>query len=103
MVSFLQAFSLVNQRLPSLRVPLRWPAFGDELVGLELCGDSFDPWLASPTYKQWRTPGGRAFAAAYLLPLAERELSLELRRLSDAAAKAAATSQPPSSRAPRAQ
>jgi hypothetical protein len=39
-------------------------AFGDELVGLELFADSFDPWLASSTYEPWRTPGGRAFAAA---------------------------------------
>ena len=39
-------------------------AFGDELLV-----------LPDDQYK-WRTPGGREFAAAYLLPLAEAELRL---------------------------
>ncbi len=33
-------------------------------------------------------PGGREFAAAYLLPRAEAELLMELQRLADAVAKA---------------
>jgi hypothetical protein len=46
-------------------------AFGAELVDQEL------PAAGSTG---WRTPGGRAFAAAYLLPLAEAALLSELQR-----------------------
>ena len=64
----------------------RWPpsfaecaatlAFGDEL--LVLPDDKYE----------WRTPGGRDLAAAYLLPRAEAALRQELQRLADAAKRA---------------
>jgi hypothetical protein len=57
-------------------------AFGDELLDLELPGDKYK-WLPGDDHK-WRTPGGRNFAAAYLLPLAEAALRPELQRLADA-------------------
>ena len=44
-------------------------AFGDELLDLELPRDSG---------LRWRQPGGRIFAAAYLLPRAEAALRQEL-------------------------
>jgi hypothetical protein len=51
-------------------------AFGDEL-------------LVRPDDKyEWRTPGGRELAAAYLLPRAEAALRQELQRLADAAKRA---------------
>ena len=56
-------------------------AFGDEILDLN--------------------PGGREFAAAYLLPRTEAELRKELRRLADAVAKAR-RSQSSSSSGPRA-
>jgi hypothetical protein len=37
---------------------------------------------------QWRQPGGRIFAATYLLPSAEAALRQELQRLADAAKRA---------------
>jgi hypothetical protein len=36
----------------------------------------------------WRAPGGRDFAAAYLLPRAETAVGQELQRLADAAKRA---------------
>jgi hypothetical protein len=51
-------------------------AFGDEL--LVLPDDKYE----------WRTPGGRDLAAAYLLPRAEAALRQELQRLADAATRA---------------
>ena len=51
-------------------------AFGDEL--LVLPDDEYE----------WRTPGGRDLAAAYLLPRAETALRQELQRLADAAKRA---------------
>ena len=51
-------------------------AFGDEL--LVLPNDECE----------WRTPGGRDLAAAYLLPRAETALRQELQRLADAAKRA---------------
>ena len=51
-------------------------AFGDEL--LVLPDDKYE----------WRTPGGRDLAAAYLLPRAETALRQELQRLADAAKRA---------------
>jgi hypothetical protein len=73
---------------PALVAPLVLPpalaaraavlAFGDELLDLELFGDG----------SQWRQPGGRIFAAAYLLPRAEAALRQELQRLADAAKRA---------------
>ena len=53
-------------------------AFGDELLDLQL-PDRNDLWLS---------PGGRDFAAAYLLPRAEATLRQELLRLADAAKRA---------------
>jgi hypothetical protein len=50
-------------------------AFGDELLDLKL-PDRNDQWLS---------PGGREFAAAYLLPRAEAALRQELQRLADSA------------------
>ena len=74
---------------PALDAPLVLPpalaaraavlAFGDELLDLELpYGDG----------SQWRQPGGRSFAASYLLPRAEAALRQELQRLADAAKRA---------------
>jgi Ran GTPase-activating protein (RanGAP) involved in mRNA processing and transport len=57
-------------------------AFGDELLDLELPNDKYK-WLPGNDHK-WRTPGGRSYAAAYLLPLAEAALRTALR--TDAAA-----------------
>ena len=54
-------------------------AFGDELLDLSLPnGDG----------SRWRQPGGRIFAASYLLPRAEAALRQELQRLADAAKRA---------------
>jgi hypothetical protein len=53
-------------------------AFGDELLDLQL-PDRNDLWLS---------PGGRDFAAAYLLPRAEAAMRQELQRLADAAKRA---------------
>ncbi len=54
-------------------------AFGDELV---------DPELSDDPNVQWLSPGGRDFAAAYLLPRAEAALRQELQRLADAVKRA---------------
>ena len=54
-------------------------AFGDELLDLVLPDDSG---------LRWRQPGGRIFAASYLLPRAEAALRQELQRLADAAKRA---------------
>jgi hypothetical protein len=51
-------------------------AFGDELLDLVLPDDCG---------LRWRQPGGRIFAASYLLPRAEAALREELQRLADAA------------------
>jgi hypothetical protein len=74
---------------PDLAAPLVLPpalaaraavlAFGDELLDLELPRDSG---------LRWRQPGGRIFAASYLLPRAEAALRQELQRLADAAKRA---------------
>jgi hypothetical protein len=74
---------------PALAAPLVLPpalaargavlAFGDELLDLVLPGDSG---------LRWRLPGGRIFAASYLLPRAEAALRQELQRLADAAKRA---------------
>ena len=75
---------------PALAAPLVLPpalaaraavlAFGDELLDLVL-PDEDDFW-------RWRQPGGRIFAATYLLPRAEAALRQELQRLADAAKRA---------------
>ena len=76
---------------PALAAPLVLPpalaaraavlAFGDELLDLVLPGeDEFG--------LRWRQPGGRIFAASYLLPRAEAALRQELQRLADAAKRA---------------
>ena len=74
---------------PDLAAPLVLPpalaaraavlAFGDELLDLLLPDDSG---------LRWRQPGGRIFAASYLLPRAEAALRQELQRLADAAKRA---------------
>ena len=74
---------------PDLAAPLVLPpalaaraavlAFGDELLDLVLPDDSG---------LRWRQPGGRIFAASYLLPRAEAALRQELQRLADAAKRA---------------
>ncbi len=74
---------------PALAAPLVLPpalaaraavlAFGDELLDLVL-PDEYD--------NRWRHPGGRIFAASYLLPRAEAALRQELQRLADAAKRA---------------
>ena len=74
---------------PALAAPLVLPpalaaraavlAFGDELL---------DPVLPYDSGLRWRQPGGRIFAAAYLLPRAEAALRQELQRLADAAKRA---------------
>jgi hypothetical protein len=55
-------------------------AFGNELLDLQLPDDRNN--------NLWRSPGGRDFAAAYLLPRAELMLCHELQRLADAANRA---------------
>jgi hypothetical protein len=74
---------------PALAAPLVLPptlaaradvlAFGDELLDLVLPGD----WGL-----RWRSPGGRNFAAACLLPRAEAALRQDLQRPADAAKRA---------------
>jgi hypothetical protein len=74
---------------PDLAAPLVLPpalaaraavlAFGDELLDLVL---PFEVGF------RWRQPGGRIFAASYLLPRAEAALRQELQRLADAAKRA---------------
>jgi hypothetical protein len=54
-------------------------AFGDDLLDLELPGEYGLRWLQ---------PGGRIFAASYLLPHPEAALRQELQRLADAAKRA---------------
>ncbi len=54
-------------------------AFGDELVDLE---------LPNEFGSQWLSPGGRALAAAYLLPRAEVALRQELQQVADAVKRA---------------
>jgi hypothetical protein len=74
---------------PTLAAPLVLPpalaaraavlAFGDELLDLILPRDFG---------LRWKQPGGRIFAASYLLPRAEAALRQELQRLADAAKRA---------------
>jgi hypothetical protein len=74
---------------PALAAPLVLPpalaaraavlAFGDELLDLV---------LPNEVRFWWRQPGGRLFAASYLLPRAEAALRQELQRLADAAKRA---------------
>ena len=74
---------------PALAAPLVLPpalaaraavlAFGDELLDLVLPGE---------VSSRWWQPGGRIFAATYLLPRAEAALRQELQRLADAAKRA---------------
>ena len=63
---------------PALAARAAMLAFGDEVLDLQL-PDRNDLWLS---------PGGRDFAAAYLLPRAEATLRQELQRLADAAKRA---------------
>jgi hypothetical protein len=75
---------------PDLDAPLVLPpdlaaraavlADGDKLLDLVLPDDFFG--------SRWRQPGGRIFAATYLLPRAEAALRQELQRLADAAKRA---------------
>ncbi len=79
---------------PALAAPLVLPpalaaraavlAFGDELLDLDVP----DPLLLDEDGLRWRQPGGRAFAAAYLLPRAEAALRQELQRQAAAAQRA---------------
>jgi hypothetical protein len=64
---------------PALAARAAVLAFGDELLDFVLPDDSG---------LRWRQPGGRIFAAAYLLPRAEAALRQELQRLADAAKRA---------------
>ncbi len=74
---------------PALAAPLVLPpalaaraavlAFGDELVDLV---------VPNEYGTRWKQPGGRIFAASYLLPRAEAALRQELQRLADAAKRA---------------
>jgi hypothetical protein len=60
-------------------------AFGELLSGPRAF--RFEPASHPPTYLAsdgWLTPGGRSFAAAYLLPRAEAALLPELQRLASA-------------------
>ena len=54
-------------------------AFGDELLDVRLEREC--------ERNVWRTPGGRSFAAAYLLPRAEAALLAELQRYSGISCK----------------
>ncbi len=76
---------------PALAAPLVLPpalaaraavlAFGDELLDLAQPNDYL-------YVSRWKQPGGRSFAATYLLPRAEAALRQELQRLADAAKRA---------------
>ena len=76
---------------PALAAPLVLPpalaastavlAFGDELLDLVLPDED-------ELRSRWRQPGGRIFAASYLVPRAEAALRQELQRLADAAKRA---------------
>ncbi len=76
---------------PALAAPLVLPpalaastavlAFGDELLDLVLPDED-------ELRSRWRQPGGRIFAASYLVPRAEAALRQELQRLADAARRA---------------
>jgi hypothetical protein len=76
---------------PALAAPLVLPpalaaraavlVLGGELLDLVLPGDYLYD-------NRWRQPGGRIFAAAYLLPRAEAALRQDLQRLADAAKRA---------------
>ncbi len=70
---------------PALAARAAVLALGDELLDLVLPGHLDLRWLS---------PGGREFAAAYLLPRAEGAERQELQRLADAAKKARAGSLP---------
>ena len=52
-------------------------AFGDELLDVRLENENENELYV------WLTPGGRAFAEAYLLPLAHAALLPELQRLAN--------------------
>jgi Ran GTPase-activating protein (RanGAP) involved in mRNA processing and transport len=54
-------------------------AFGDELLDLTVPPRQGSPRITN----RWLSPGGREFAAAYLLPLAEAALRQELQRLAE--------------------
>jgi hypothetical protein len=79
---------------PALATPLVLPpalaaraavlAFGDELLDLDVP----DPMRRDKDGLRWRQPGGRIFAASYLLPRAEAALRQGLQRLADAAKRA---------------
>ena len=94
---------------PALAARAAVLAFGDELLDLVLpdeSGESSDSdessdfgesdsgsesgesGESSQVGLRWRQPGGRSFAAAYLLPRAEAALRQELQRLADAAKRA---------------
>ncbi len=66
---------------PALAARAAVLAFGDELLDLVLPDEN-------ESGMGWRQPGGRIFAAAYLLPRAEAALRQELQRLADAAKRA---------------
>jgi hypothetical protein len=80
---------------PALAAPLVLPpalaaraavlAFGDELLDLVLPDEVGSRWRQPGG---WGQPGGRIFAASYLLPRAEAALRQELQRLADAAKRA---------------
>ncbi len=61
-------------------------AFGSELLDLEPPAG----WFVAAS-NGWRSPDGRSFAAAYLLPRASAALLPELQRLADAVKKAQAS------------
>ncbi len=67
---------------PALAARAAVLAFGDELIDLKLRPDK--------SGSQWRSPGGRDMAAAYLLPRAEAALRQKLQRLADAVKRARA-------------
>ncbi len=61
---------------------------GSESDESDESGENGESGESSQVGLRWRQPGGRIFAAAYLLPRAEAALRQELQRLADAAKRA---------------
>ncbi len=77
--------ALAVARLNEVPGHLRWPPSFSECAAVLAFGDEL---LVLRNKYEWRTPGGRDLAAAYLLPRAEAALRQELQRLADAAKRA---------------
>ena len=74
---------------PALATPLVLPpALAARAAVLALGDELLDLMLPNEYGRRWKQPGGRIFAASYLLLRAEAALRQELQRLADAAKRA---------------